>query len=501
MKKCFHSLRFVFCCMFISLSNVSFSQGHVIGSFPIMDGGVENQTTGAAPNASGSTLATGIQQTAYTTAQATSSVGTVAATGARSGNKCFQWSTGSTSNLLWTPTAANAAIVGGTSYVVQFYYTYASGSARTFTLGVTSDGTSGSSTATTTSLVVTPTYSKVSVLVTPGTSTNTPRYGMITFKPNGGSFSTPYVLDDLVMYAGSAEDNTAPNNATAATVGTPTSSSLTVNWAAPAGGVDGGGYVVVRGTTDPATAPNVNGVYAIGNLIGTGTVAYIGTGTSFVDNSLTSNTSYFYRVYAVDKAFNYSTAATATGATGTTPVIINEAKAYQKNNGIQVDWSTALEINMDKFFVEKSIDGTNFSTVSTLPSRSNGNGLTHYSWFDVAAVNGNNFYRIKAVEKDGTVKFSSLLRVLLGKGKTDMVIAPNPVKDRLVNIQLSMMDKWNYSLQIVSNNGQLISNKIIQHDGGNGSYNMQLPSSIKRGIYTLIIQSPTIKLIKQLIVE
>lgn len=480
----------------------TFAQGHVIGSFPTMDGGMENQTAGAAPNISGSTLATGVQQTAYSTAQATSSVGTIATTGARSGSKCLTWTTGSTSNLLWTPTAANGAIQNSTSYVVQFYYTYASGSARAFVVGVTTDGSSGSTTSSTSSLAVASTYTKVSVVVTSGSSSNTPRYGMITFKPSGGSFGNPYVLDEIVMYPETAEDVTAPSAPTAASAAFASSTSLNVSFSAPGSGVDGGGYIVVRGTTDPTTAPNANGVYALGNSIGTGTVAYIGTATSFTDNGLNPNTTYYYRVYTVDKAFNYSAAATANGSTGAAPINFAGFNVFQKQNGVGVNWKTSLELNMDKFVIEKSADGNTFNTIESITAKgNNSNLLTSYDYLDVYPFNGNNFYRIKAIEKDGSIKYSSVMKVFIGKGKADFVVAPNPVKDKNVHVQLTNFNKGIYTIDVIGLSGQKIKSVQINHDGGSSSFSIKLPSTAQQGMYKIAVQSNAVNLVKQLYVE
>ena len=104
----------------------------------------------------------------------------------------------------------------------------------------------------------------------------------------GRSAAGSFDIDDVVIYAGAA-DVTAANSPGTVTVNNPTISSLDVSWVAASGGVDGGGYVVVRYDTNPNVDndPNQNGIYAIGNTTtnGTGalvgTVAYIGTGTSF----------------------------------------------------------------------------------------------------------------------------------------------------------------------------------------------------------------------------
>jgi len=119
-------------------------------------------------------------------------------------------------------------------------------------------------------------------------------------------------IDDVAMYTGSV-DTTAPNSPTlpSATVG---NAQLTLSWTAASGDVDGGGYMVVRGTSDPTAAPNVNGIYATGNNVFTGQrVVYVGTSTTFTDSSLSNGTTYYYRIYTFDKAYNYSSAATISG--------------------------------------------------------------------------------------------------------------------------------------------------------------------------------------------
>jgi len=119
----------------------------------------------------------------------------------------------------------------------------------------------------------------------------------------GSSGAAVYYIDDVAVYDGTAVDNTPPDAPTSPSVAVSSSTSLTVSWTAPTTGVDGGGYLVVRGTSDPATAPNVNGVYAVGNTVASGqTVVYIGTGTSFTQSSLTTGTTYYYRLTSLDSS-------------------------------------------------------------------------------------------------------------------------------------------------------------------------------------------------------
>jgi hypothetical protein len=126
-----------------------------------------------------------------------------------------------------------------------------------------------------------------------------------------------YYIDDVAVYDGTAVDETPPDAPTSPSVSVASTNSLTLSWTAPTSGVDGGGYLVVRGTADPTTLPNTNGVYAVSNIVAAGqTVVYIGTITSFTNSSLTTGTTYYYRIYTFDKAFNYSSAAGGTAVSG-----------------------------------------------------------------------------------------------------------------------------------------------------------------------------------------
>jgi len=290
----------------------SFAEKQVIGSFPQMDGGFEDQAAGTF--ATQSSIASGSQYTYWTKSAGTAST---TASGGRSGPK-YVTLQATAATRFQSPTCANGAIVNATSYVQQYYYRTAGATAPAAVgqAGHSPDGTLQPGSYAANNLSGTSgVWTKKTVAQTSGTSAASPKYGIGIIRCSASS-TIAFDVDDFVVYAGSAADTTAPNPPTSF-LGTPLDTSADVSWTAPSGGVDGGGYVAVRGTADPTTVPNANGIYAVGNTIGAGTVVYIGTATSCEDQDLSPNTPYYYRIYAVDKAFNYSTA--LTGSITTTP--------------------------------------------------------------------------------------------------------------------------------------------------------------------------------------
>lgn len=172
-----------------------------------------------------------------------------------------------------------------------------------------------------TPVTATNTWEKVTYSPTTDTSATSAAAHMLV-KQLGSGGDTFY--DDFVLYESATVDVSAPNSPGTLLVNNATTSSLDVSWGAASGGVDGGGYVVVRYTSSPNADndPNQNGIYTSGNTTtnGTGslvgTIVYFGTDITFTDDvGLSAGTQYWYKVYTVDKAFNYSSETQQTGTT------------------------------------------------------------------------------------------------------------------------------------------------------------------------------------------
>jgi hypothetical protein len=181
------------------------------------------------------------------------------------------------------------------------------------------------------------------------------------------------------------------------------------------------------------------------------------------------------------------------------PTTFVSVTAAQKNAGIEVNWNTANEVNMNSYDVEESTDGINFTKGTTVAAK---NATTNtYSWFDATVNNGDNFYRIKSVEKNGSTKYSNVVKVKLGAKGTEFSVYPNPVKGGVVSLQMSNVEKGTYSVRIFNNIGQEVASKTINHNGGSATQTIDLGKSIATGIYSMQITNGTTVITKTVIVE
>jgi len=151
---------------------------------------------------------------------------------------------------------------------------------------------------------------------------------------------------------------------------------------------------------------------------GVGTANYEGTITS------TSNPTNF-------NSFSNFSLGNALGGGNTLPVTLTNIKATAVENVIQVDWTTAAEINNKGFEVERSEDGNNFSIIGWV----DGNGTTaetiNYTFNDKkASANKTYYYRLHQIDFDGASEHTPIVSAKINDSKTREIVwskfIPNP---------------------------------------------------------------------------
>lgn len=158
----------------------------------------------------------------------------------------------------------------------------------------------------------------------------------------------------------------------------------------------------------------------------------------------------------------------------------------------QLKWSTETEENSRFFEIEANRSGKGWQSVGMVMAAGNSSALQQYSFTDVGAVAGNNAYRIKAVDADGSAIYSGVVTLGFG-GNSQAKFFPNPVKDRLY----------------IMSNGEIIQSVVVSDTEGKEVYQTGSLSSgnsldmshLAAGIYFVTIryvsgQSETVKVIK-----
>ena len=96
--------------------------------------------------------------------------------------------------------------------------------------------------------------------------------------------------------------------------------------------------------------------------------------------------------------------------------------------------------------------------------------------------------------------YSKILKVDIGGKQTIFTLYPNPVIGGQVTVGLSAI-QGKYSVQIVTSAGQVIHTQALNHRGGNMSQQIQLPRSVKPGVYSMVISGDNYRQSKMFVVQ
>lgn len=164
------------------------------------------------------------------------------------------------------------------------------------------------------------------------------------------------------------------------------------------------------------------------------------------------------------------------------PVQFSMIRATKKPQFNWVEWAIASAENIRSYRIERASNGRTFIPIGNVPA---GNSRTAtYSWEDHAPLQGDNYYRIAAIESDGSVKYSSIVR-LKNQGVQEAVIAPNPVTNGLVQLHLNGYPSGKYQMRISNSAGQVIYTSEQEIQAGSLVIPVQLQSNLIRGNYQL----------------
>jgi len=137
---------------------------------------------------------------------------------------------------------------------------------------------------------------------------------------------------------------------------------------------------------------------------------------------------------------------------------------------------------VDRYIVERSTNGINFSVLKPVKAFNNSN-FSNYSIIDSFPVSGNNFYRLKIIDKNGRVNYTRVENVHINNKMPSITIYPNPVANKLVHLQFSDLPAGKFHFIIYDAIGQCVFNKIVEHAGGASIESLALPFTIKTGNY------------------
>jgi hypothetical protein len=175
---------------------------------------------------------------------------------------------------------------------------------------------------------------------------------------------------------------------------------------------------------------------------------------------------------------------------GPMPVTLAKfAATLIQGSRVQLDWSTSMEINCNKFVVEKSYDGNTFVEGPVVA----GNGTTslYHSYSitdDVSSAGSMIYYRLKQIDFDGKANLSKVIAVKINKENQVVSVSPNPFTS-FVNIKIEWSKSEVVTARVINIQGKEIISKTMQVNKGTNSFKIDELSKLPPGNYFLQIVS------------
>lgn len=185
------------------------------------------------------------------------------------------------------------------------------------------------------------------------------------------------------------------------------------------------------------------------------------------------------------------------------PIVLVNFYARQKGNAVELEWTTATEINNDFFTIERSLDAENFEVVAQVKGAGNSNAFITYDTLDKTPYTGTSFYRLKQTDFDGQFEYFNIVPVRFEKDVSlEFTLFPNPIRaDENLGISANFLAKEEILIVIRDMQGKEFYSKVHIKQTNNELIAVPIDKSIPSGIYVVIATSENSIYSKKLVIE
>lgn len=173
------------------------------------------------------------------------------------------------------------------------------------------------------------------------------------------------------------------------------------------------------------------------------------------------------------------------------PVTLTTFTVAKEGEAALLNWATTSETNSDRFEIERSQNGKQWGVIGTKKSNGESTSIKTYNFVDSEPLNGENLYRLKMVDLDGTFAYSRIESISFEGLAASFY--PNPVAEKLIiksndfnkvksvmifdasgrtvyqsltvpsrEINVENLSSGIYLVQMVRTNGTVVTSKIVK---------------------------------------
>nr|MCU0421124.1 T9SS type A sorting domain-containing protein [Cyclobacteriaceae bacterium] len=174
-------------------------------------------------------------------------------------------------------------------------------------------------------------------------------------------------------------------------------------------------------------------------------------------------------------------------------------------SGINVlRWTTATELNNDRFVLERSADGELFQSIGEVVGAGTKVTPSSYSFRDESPMTGRNYYRLKQIDFDKTTAYHPRVILLtVEEGTTPMTanIYPNPTTGGLFRVRINNGNGAAVVVRVTDLSGRVIRTAMYADAKSGSDLEVLLGNEAVSGTYLVEVVQGSRRIVQRLIVK
>ncbi|HSY77916.1 MAG TPA: T9SS type A sorting domain-containing protein, partial [Bacteroidia bacterium] len=176
------------------------------------------------------------------------------------------------------------------------------------------------------------------------------------------------------------------------------------------------------------------------------------------------------------------------------PIQLMSFTASNTGDAVQLQWATGSETDNNYFTLGRSTDGVNYTTIVTVKGAGNATTEHTYSYTDISAPAGTDYYRLQQTDYDGTITtVGTTVATIAATATTQATVFPNPVRNMCI---VSFTDALQENIQVTVYDctGREAATMNTQTNKGKNAIELNT-SALAAGIYfvTIPVSGSTLK--------
>jgi hypothetical protein len=191
----------------------------------------------------------------------------------------------------------------------------------------------------------------------------------------------------------------------------------------------------------------------------------------------------------------------STDGSSSLPIELTSFNASISDDKVLIVWSTASELNNQFFTLERSKDGLTWEQIYTCNGVGTSTKTHYYDYYDNDDINGQEYYRLKQTDVDGTTIISDVRTVQYTKNDTLLLVYPNPAKmdDMILTIDVPFAQI--FTILISNSMGTIVSEGKIEAMEKKVKIRLNEICRLQPGVYSILVRGRDCIKNKEIIIQ